>query len=77
VVDSQAREGDAFSAMKSPILLPSILLAAALILAACSSLRPEPRRGAISIDTSGVGGPDIQIGGIDNDDETPVSVSID
>jgi hypothetical protein len=46
-------------------------------LAACSSPKPEPRPGTISINTGGIGGPNIQIGGIDNDDDTPATIDID
>jgi hypothetical protein len=55
------------------ILLPVL----SLFLAACSSPKPEPRPGTISINTGGIGGPNIQIGGIDNDDATPATIDID
>jgi len=59
--------------LSSRILLPVLSLA----LAACSSPKPEPRPGTISINTGGIGGPNIQIGGIDNDDDTPATIDID
>ena len=54
-----------------------LLLVLSLFLAACSSPKPEPRPGTISINTGGIGGPNIQIGGIDNDDDTPATIDID
>ena len=59
--------------------LPGIilLLALSMALAACSSPKPEPRPGTISINTGGIGGPNIKIGGIDNDDDTPATIDID
>jgi hypothetical protein len=58
---------------------PSAILFALLCLSvtACSPPKPEPRPGTISINTGGIGGPNIQIGGIDNDDETPATIDID
>jgi len=55
--------------------LPALLILA-VILSACSSPRPEPRPGTVNIKTGGFG-PNIQISGIDDDDDTPASVSID
>ena len=54
-----------------------LLLLLSLALVACSSPKPEPRPGTISINTGGIGGPNIQIGGIDNDDATPATIDID
>jgi hypothetical protein len=56
---------------------PIILLLGALALPACQSPKPEPRPGTISINAGGIGGPNIQIGGIDNDDDTPATINID
>lgn len=53
------------------------LVATPAALTACSSPRPEPRPGTISINAGGIGGPNLEIGGIDNDDDTPASVRID
>jgi len=58
------------------VLSLSSLLLVAVILSACSSPRPEPRPGTVSINTGGFG-PNIQISGIDDDDDTPARVSID
>lgn len=58
-------------------ILPSLTLLAALVLSSCRSPEPEPRPGTISINTGGIGGPNIQIGGIDNDDATPATIDID
>jgi len=62
--------------MKSPTLLTLFFLSI-LALSACQSPKPEPRPGTISINAGGIGGPNIQIGGIDNDDDTPATISID
>jgi len=61
-------------AMKA-LFLP-LLAATALAVTACSSARPEPRPRTINIDT-GAFGPNIQISGVDGDDDTPAGVSID
>ena len=55
----------------------ALLILAALTLGACQSSKPEPRPGTISINAGGIGGPNIQIGGIDNDDNTPATINID
>lgn len=47
-----------------------------LVLCACAPKREEPRPGTISIKTGGLG-PDVEISGVDNDDDTPVSIRID
>ena len=54
-----------------------LLFLSGLALSACRSPEPEPRPGTISINTGGIGGPNIQIGGIDNDDDTPATIDID
>lgn len=48
-----------------------------VLLTACTSPRPEPRPGTISINTGGIGGPNIEISGIDNNDDTEASIRID
>jgi hypothetical protein len=59
------------------LFLPILLLPFILTMTACQSAKPEPRPGTISINAGGIGGPNIQIGGIDNDDDTPATISID
>lgn len=52
-----------------------VLLPLALLLAACATDREPPRSSDIDINT-GPFGPRVRIGGIDQDDSTPVSVRI-
>ena len=61
--------------MKTPLLLPALLVFVLPLLTACSSPSPEPRPGTINISTGGFG-PNVQIGGLDHDDATPASVRI-
>ena len=74
-IDRSNRTPHAQAVMNLPSIV--LLLALSMVLAACSTPKPEPRPGTISINTGGIGGPNIQIGGIDNDDATPATVDID
>lgn len=61
--------------MKTQLAISVLSVSALVMLAACSSPRPEPKPGTISINMGGLG-PNIEIGGIDNDDDTPATVRI-